>query len=133
MTFYIVFGLFSPERGTFLTHSVDELILDGVLLLLGGAVHAGRPSHCFLPYVAPRPAGRLHPPLHVVRRLRHVRGLDRPQPEGAAAYGLAVQQQSERVLSLGAHRVAHLVRAVLVVRYLCLCSATPVRRRYLCF
>lgn len=83
-----------------LTHSVDELIFDGVLLLLGGAVHAGGSSDRLLSYVPPRPTGRLHPPLHVVWRLRNVGGLHRPQPEGAAAYGLVVEGQGEAVLPL---------------------------------
>lgn len=105
------------------THSVDEIILYWVLLLLRGAVHARGSADRFLPHVPSAPASSswgLHTPLNVIGRLRGVAGFDGPQAEGAAPHGLSVEQHGEGKLALRAEGVADLIGAVLVVCYLCL-------------
>lgn len=105
------------------THSVDEIILYWVLLLLRGAVHARGSAERFLPNVpsAPAPASSswgLHTPLDVIGRLRGIAGFDGPQAERAAPHGLSIEQDGEGKLALPPEGVADLIGAVLVVCYL---------------
>ncbi len=103
-----------------LTHSVDEFILNGILLLLRCTVHAWGSAHRLLAHMSSSPStssGWLHASLHVIGRLWGIAELDGPQAEGAAPHWLPVEQDREGELALWAESVADLVSAILVVCY----------------
>ena len=108
------------------TDPVDEVVLDGVLFPLAGAVHAGRPLDGLLLDVPA--AGGLEPLLGALRRRRDVHRLDGLDLKGAPFDVLVVQTQGQRQAALLGRRVRILVRAVLIVHDLA--SFRAVGRRH---
>lgn len=102
------------QRRPPLTHSEDQVVFDGVLFSLPGAVHAGGPLDCLLLHMAA--ARGLHAPLHALGGGGHIRRADHLQLERAAADVLVVEPQRQREVALLLHGVQELVGAVLVVQ-----------------
>lgn len=103
-----------PFISSFGTHSEDQVVFDGVLFSLPGAVHAGGPLDSLLLHMAA--ARGLHSPLHALGGGGHIRRADHLQLERAAADVLVVEPQRQREVALLLHGVQELVRAVLVVQ-----------------
>lgn len=97
-----------------LTHSEDQIVLDGVFFSFPSAVHAGGSLHRFLLDVAA--AWGLDTSLHTLGGGGHIGRADDFQLERAAADVLVVEPQGQGEVALLLHGVEELVGAILVVQ-----------------